>query len=298
MLMEEIISYSILIIFGLMFGSFAGATVWRLRARQLVEDKRDGEEYDKDEYEKLLPLTKASVKTDRSRCLHCGHTLAWYDLLPLVSWLSLRGKCRYCHQKIGSFEPIMEIGVMAFFVLSYLLWPVPLNDIFAVATFVLWLLSGVLLAILFVYDLKWFLLPDVVTYPFIAIATIAAALTITAAPNTLMALLDVAGSVAILWGFHYALHKLSNGQWMGFGDVKLGLGLGLLLADWRLAFIAFFAANFIGCLIVIPGMLAGKLTRTSRVPFGPMLIAGAIVAMLWGSMLLTAYFISFSSPLV
>jgi prepilin signal peptidase PulO-like enzyme (type II secretory pathway) len=293
--MEEIIVYSILILFGLMFGSFAGATVWRIRARQLVEDKAVGEEYDKAEYKKLLPLTKASMRTDRSRCLHCEHTLAWYDLLPLVSWLGLRGKCRYCHKKIGMFEPMMELGMVAFFTLSYLLWPVAFNDVFAVSIFILWLLSGVLLAILFAYDLKWFLLPDLIVYPFIALGAVVAIIKVATAPDVLIALVDVAGSVAILSGLHYVLHKVSKGQWMGFGDVKLGLGLGLLLADWRLAFIALFAANFIGCLIVIPGMIIGKLTRTSRVPFGPMLIVGMIIAMLCGPMLLLAYFSSLST---
>jgi prepilin signal peptidase PulO-like enzyme (type II secretory pathway) len=288
--MEEIIIYSILIIFGLMFGSFAGATVWRLRARQLVEDKADGEEYDKSEYKKLLPLTKSSVKTDRSRCLHCEHPLAWYDLLPLVSWLGLGGKCRYCRRRIGAFEPLMEIGVMAFFVVSYLLWPVPIEGVLAIIVFVLWLLSGVMLAILFAYDLKWFLLPDYIVYPLIVVGLIVASMKVAVAPNAVMALVDVAGSVAILGGLHYVLHKVSKGQWMGFGDVKLGIALGLLLADWKLAFIALFAANLIGCLIVIPGMVMGKLTRTSRVPFGPMLIAGMVIAMLWGSVLLQAYF--------
>lgn len=294
MLMEEFFMYSILIIFGLMFGSFSGATVWRLRARQLVEDKAEGEDYDKGEYKKLLPLTKSSVRTDRSRCLHCEHPLAWYDLLPLVSWLGLRGKCRYCHAQIGRFEPLMEVGVALLFVTSYLLWPAPFDSILAVFIFVLWLIACVMLAILFAYDLKWFLLPDLIVYPLIAIGAIVAAIELMTAPSVIGALIDIAGSVVILSGLYYILHKISKGQWIGFGDVKLGLALGLLLADWQLAFIALFAANLIGCLIVIPGMLAGKLTRTSRVPFGPMLILGTVIAMLIGPMLVMAYFSSLS----
>lgn len=290
--MEEIFIYSILAIFGLMLGSFAAASVWRLRARQLVEDVADGESVDKKEYKKLLPLTKSTIRTDRSRCLDCEHTLAWYDLLPLVSWLALRGKCRYCQVKIGWFEPLMEIGVAALFVVSYLLWPVPLDGIVEIFRFALWLIAGVLLAILFAYDLKWFLLPDVITYPLIAVGVIIAGIDVATASSVGMAVINLAGSVAILSGLYYLLHKISKGQWIGFGDVKLGLALGLLLADWQLAFIALFAANLIGCLIVIPGMLAGKLSRTSRVPFGPMLILGAIIAMLCAPVLLMAYFSS------
>ena len=100
-------------------GSYAGATVWRLRARQLVEDKADGEKVDSKEYKKLLPLTQSTLANDRSRCLHCGHTLAWYDLLPLASWISTKGKCRYCGKKIGNFEPLMEIGTAIVFVAAF-----------------------------------------------------------------------------------------------------------------------------------------------------------------------------------
>lgn len=288
--MDEILIYGILVVFGLMLGSFAGATVWRLRAQQLVEDKAEGEKIDAKEYKTLLPLTKSTIRTDRSRCLHCGHTLAWYDLLPLVSWLSLRGKCRYCHAKIGWFEPLMELGVAAFFVVSYVAWPVSIDSTLAIFHFVLWLIGGVMLAILFAYDLKWFLLPDIIVFPLVAIGAIMAGIQVATAPGVVGALINVAGSVAILSGLYYVLHKISKGQWIGFGDVKLGLALGLLLADWQLAFIALFAANLIGCLIVIPGMLAGKLTRTTRVPFGPLLILGTIFAMLWGPSLVIAYF--------
>lgn len=288
--MDEIYAYVILTVLGLMFGSFAGATVWRLRAWQLVQDKAEGEEVSSIEYKKLLPLTKASIRTDRSRCLHCGHTLAWYDLLPLVSWVGLRGKCRYCHAKIGWFEPLMEIGVAAFFILSYALWPSSLDTTVAGFQFILWLVSGVLLAILFAYDLKWFLLPDVIVFPLVAVGVLMAGAELITAAQPVATLVNIAGSVTILSGLYYILHKVSKGQWIGFGDVKLGLALGLLLGDWQLAFIALFAANFIGCLIVIPGMLSGKLTRTTRIPFGPLLIIGAIVAMIWGPLLIDAYF--------
>jgi leader peptidase (prepilin peptidase)/N-methyltransferase len=288
--MEEIFICSILAVFGLMLGSFAGASVWRLRARQLVEDKAEGEKIDKDEYEKLVPLTKTTIKTDRSRCLHCEHPLAWYDLLPLVSWISLRGKCRYCHASIGWFEPLMELGVAAYFVTSYLLWPVAFDGSMAVFQFVLWLIAGVMLAILFAYDLKWFLLPDQIVFPLIAVGAISSLVVVINSSNVAGSLLTISGSVAIMSGLYYVLWKISKGQWIGFGDVKLGLALALLLADWQLAFIALFAANLIGCLIVIPGMVAGKVTRSTRVPFGPLLIIGGVVAMLWGPLLIRAYF--------
>ena len=152
-----------LAVFGLCLGSFAGASVWRLRARQLRDDKKAGEEVDPKEYKRLKALTKHSLTKDRSVCLHCGYTLRWYDLIPLVSWLTLKGKCRECRKPIGRFEPLIELGTALFFVASFLFWPVPLETTEAIIPFVLWLIAGVGLAILFAYDAKWFLLPDAVT---------------------------------------------------------------------------------------------------------------------------------------
>jgi prepilin signal peptidase PulO-like enzyme (type II secretory pathway) len=81
---------------------------------------------------------------------------------------------------------------------------------------------------------------------------------------------------------YFALWLVSGGRWVGFGDVKLGLGLGLLLGDWRLALLALFLANFIGTLLVLPGILTRKIGRGTQVPFGPLLIAGFAIALLYG----------------
>ena len=289
-LMEQLWIYIGLVLFGLCLGSFAGASVWRLRARQLEEDKAAGEEIDGHEYRQLKHLHGINKAKDSSRCLHCGHELAWYDLLPLVSWLSLRGKCRYCKVSIGRFEPIMELSVAVFFVLSFVFWPFDLMAPLAIAQFVIWLLAGVGLAILFAYDLKWFLLPNVVMFSVIGLSVISALLVVLQASDVLGALASILTSIFILSGIYLLIYLVSKGQWIGFGDIKLGLALALLLADWQLAFIALFAANLIGCLIVIPGMIAGKITRTTRIPFGPLLIIGMVVSFFAGRLILDMYF--------
>jgi leader peptidase (prepilin peptidase)/N-methyltransferase len=288
--MEQLLFCAVLAVFGLCMGSFAGAQVWRLRARQLKTDKAEGEKVDAKEYKQLLPLTETTAVKDRSRCLHCGHTLAWYDLLPLVSWASTKGKCRYCHAKIGWFEPLMELGVALFFVGSYLLWPLELHTALQTSEFIAWLIAGVLLAILFAYDLRWFLLPNVIVFPLIAVAAVMAMLRLTMTFDLPGALLSLFIAVVLLSGLYLVLWFTSKGKWIGFGDVKLGLALALLLGDWQLAFIALFAANLIGCVIVIPGLLSGKMTRGTRVPFGPLLIAGCVIAMLLGERILSLYF--------
>lgn len=287
--METIIIIVMLAVLGLMLGSFAGAQVWRLRARQLVQDVRDGEVVDKNEYDKLLPLTKESVSSDRSRCLNCGTVLAWHDLIPLVSWMKNRGRCYYCKKPIGAFEPLIEIGVASVFVVSYLLWPFSMNNPSGLIMFIVWLISIVLLAILFAYDLKWFLLPDTIMLPLIGFSTLFSVLRITQADELLPTVLSVGGAILALSGLYYFLWLTSKGQWVGFGDVKLGFTLALFLSDWRLALLALFLANFIGTIVVLPGMMRGTIDRKAHVPFGPLLIAGMVIALLWGEGMIALY---------
>ena len=79
------------------------------------------------------------------------------------------------------------------------------------------------------------------------------------------------------------LWRVSAGRWVGFGDVKLGVALGLLLANWQLAFLALFLANLIGTLLVLPGLVMKKVTRETQVPFGPLLIVGFGLSLLFGA---------------
>lgn len=288
-LMETTLIYLSLVLIGLCLGSFGGAMVWRLRARQLIQDKAAGEPYDMGEYNQLKKLTQKSQLKDRSQCLHCSYALRWYDMVPLASWLTLRGKCRQCRTPIGYLEPLMELGVALFFVVSFTFWPYGLESIPEIARFVTWLVAGVGLAILFAYDAKWYLLPDRVSLTVVALGILSAALVVIQSTDVPSTLVSIAGSVFVLSGIYYVLYLVSKGRWIGFGDIKLGLGLALLLSDWKLAFIALFTANFIGCLIVIPAMLAGKLQRSSHVPFGPLLILGAIIAALAGPWLVQTY---------
>lgn len=287
--MNDLLIVVALLLSGLALGSYAAATVWRLRGRQLVEDKFAGEKVNIKEYKRLLPLTKATIRTDRSHCLSCNHQLTWYDLLPLVSWTTLGGKCRYCRKPIGWFEPLMEISMAGLFVLSYALWPLPLETTLQVVQFVLWLIAAVMLIILFAYDMKWFLLPDKVMVPLVGVGVLFAAITVILASQPLMAIATLATAVVILSGIYLLLWLVSKGQWIGFGDVKLGLALALLLGNWELAFLALFTANLIGCFIVIPGMIAGKISRTTRVPFGPLLISGCVIALLLGPPIISWY---------
>ena len=282
-------------ILGAAFGSFAGAQVWRLRARQLVEDKKAGEKVSAKELKKLSPLINKKVSKDRSRCLSCGHVLAWYDLIPLVSWLSLRGRCRYCKKFIGWTEFLLEVGMVALFVLSVVLWPMPLTSFWQIMMLVLWLAALVLLAILFVYDLRWLLLPDIVNIPFIVLGAVFAGIKLYLASDFTSALTSLLVAVFVLSGIYLLLYLFSKARygedrtWVGFGDIKLGLGLSLFLGNWLLAFAALFAANLIGTILVLPSMLTGKLRGNSRISFGPLLIAGFLIVWLFSESILNWY---------
>lgn len=276
----------ILFILGAVFGSFAGASVWRLRARQLVFDKKHGDEYDKKELTKLNKIAGVSLSKDRSRCLSCGHELGLIDLIPIYSWLSLRGRCRYCKHKIGSFEFIIETGLAFTFVFSYIFWPYQLMSSIDILRFIVWLVILVLLAIMFAYDFKWFLLPDILMNSLIVIGLIWSFYEFTNSGYDINVLYSILGSVLILSGLYLLIFAISKGRWIGFGDVKLGLGLALILADWKLAFMTLFAANLIGTIIVLPGLVSGKLGRMQHIPFGPLLIVGFVIVFMFGYPLL------------
>ncbi len=292
--MTNVVLGIIITALGLVLGSFAGASVWRLRARQLVDDKKDGEKVSAKEFKTLKPLAESTMRNDRSRCLHCGHTLAWYDLIPIVSWLSTGGKCRYCKKTIGWFEPLIEVGMAALLVLLYTMWPV-VSPGGTIVEFILWIVVAVMLVILFAYDLKWFLLPNVIVFPLIAFSAVIAMIRILGMSDTTGGLLSLLGSIVLLGGLYGALYYFSyfrygeEKTWVGFGDVKLGVALGLLLGDWKLAFLTVFLANLIGVIIVLPALVSKKLTMKAHVPFGPLLILGFFIALFFGTYILEWY---------
>jgi prepilin signal peptidase PulO-like enzyme (type II secretory pathway) len=280
--MDNIGIVALLALLGLFSGSFAGATVWRLRAHQLREDEVAGEKNSAKEKRQVEKLQKSTLLKDRSVCLHCGHQLAWFDLIPLFSWALLRGRCRYCHKRIGGFEPVIELGMAAFYVVSYLYWPASLETVPQLVQFLLWLIVGTGLAILSVYDLKWFLLPNRVMLPLIGLGVVNGFVQLSANQYASSELLNIFYACLVLSGLYYLIYVVSKHKWVGFGDIKLGLVLALMLGDWQLAILTLFFANALGTVIVLPLMLSGKMKRSTRIPFGPLLISGWFIAGLFG----------------
>lgn len=268
---------ALLVVFGLTLGSFVNALVCRVheQAKELDRPKPNKK------YLKTLSISKG-----RSICLSCKHPLASKDLVPVLSWLQLRGKCRYCRKPIPD-TPLAELLTPFLFVTSYLLWPYTFSSM-QKAAFVTWLLLIVGFVALIIYDVRWKLLPDRIMLPMAGLAILYTGLQITDG-SMLKGLVNAVLAVAVGGGIFYILFQISDGKWIGGGDVKLGWLLGLLVGDPAKAALMLFVAALGGSLFSLPLMATGKLKRSTTIPFGPFLIVGAMVAVLFGTDLLDWY---------
>lgn len=281
----------VLAVLGSLFGSFACAQVWRLRARQLEVDRRDGEVVDEVEYKQLKSLLRP-VSKDRSECLRCHHQLAWYDLLPILGWVLVGGKCRYCRKPIGVAEFLAEVGLAVAFVLSFFYWPHKLLSVADIGLFSIWLIALVFMTILLIYDAKWSLLPFSLNISLIVVGVVFFGV---ASLQHGVNIMSAGGGLLLLSGL-YLLFSLFG--WVGVGDGILGFGLALFLSRWELAFLTLFLANVLGCFMMIPLMITKRIGRHARVPFGPFLMVATFIAMLWGSSLISWFFHASSTSLV
>lgn len=224
---------------------------------------------------------------DRSACDSCGHTLNWYDLVPLLSWVSARGKCRYCSAKLSPVYPGVELLSAAALLVSYIHWPYGWSGL-GVALFVLWLVMLTLLISLVIFDLSWFLLPDKIVYTLVGLAFVQQILIISYS----WSLSSVPGIIAgalVGSGLFYALFALSGGRYIGGGDVKYGLFFGILLGSGVKSLMVIGFASVLGTLVTLPFMLGKKGALRTQIPFGPFLIAATMIVYLHGDKIINAY---------
>jgi prepilin signal peptidase PulO-like enzyme (type II secretory pathway) len=251
---------------GLVCGSFVNAAAWRI-------------------HENTKNKKKLSILNGRSMCPDCRHQLAWYDLVPVFSWLELRGRCRYCKKAISVQYPLVEAVTAGLFVWSALIWNFSNNISYFM--FVVWLLMLTSLALLAVYDIKWMILPNKVLTAVLILALIQLAL-LTIQNQSFYAVLTSISAAVLGGGFFYGLYALGKGKWMGGGDVKLVFCMGLILGLGKLGvalMLGFISAAVIGVAMII----AHKGSRKSLIPFGPFLIGATIIAQLYGQQLIGAY---------
>lgn len=237
-------------VLGLVLGSFTNAVIWRL------EKGKD-------------------ILVSRSECVHCGRRLGFWDLVPVVSFLILGGRCRYCRQKISWQYPVVESasGLAVLYIYRY-------SGGLAQAIF----LAGMFLVtlLIFVYDLKFLIIPDVLVV--LGSAWVLAGGFWLASPLASGA----AWTALAVFAFFFLMHKFSQGRWVGGGDAKLGFLLGLWLG-WPLGILGLFLAYVTGAMVGLGLVAFKKVTLKSQMPFGPFLITGAWVAYVWGSRIMEWY---------
>jgi prepilin signal peptidase PulO-like enzyme (type II secretory pathway) len=255
---------------GLIFGSFVNALVWRIHEQSQTGKKKNAK-----------ALQDLSILRGRSMCPHCRHVLAPADLIPVFSWVFLQGKCRYCGKPISWQYPIVELTTSMLFVISYLLWPVTMHGL-GLVQFCFWLVFVVGFVALAVYDLKWYILPDRIVFPLVGLAVLELIISLVIYHSGWQSLLASVWGVLIASGIFFVLYQVSDGAWIGGGDVKLGVVLGILIGGPVRGLLLLFLASVLGTLVSLPLLAVGKAKRTTLIPFGPFLIAAAAVIMLFG----------------
>lgn len=259
------------------------ALVWRLyKQDELLRAKKQTKHSDEQR-------KKLSIVHGRSMCMHCGHELASKDLIPVLSWVYLRGKCRYCRHPIDD-TPLAELLVPALLMLSYIFWPYASGGWSGVevALFAVW--SGVLTCFvaLAIYDARWYLLPDRIVIPLTALA-ICMVILLTVTQNDPIVLVDALLGALTISGVFMVLFLVSKGSWIGGGDIKIGVALGLLAGTPLLALLVIFLASLLGSAYMLPGIIRGRQKLESMLPFGPFLIMATLAVVLWGEQIFSWY---------
>jgi prepilin signal peptidase PulO-like enzyme (type II secretory pathway) len=253
----------IILVYGLIFGSFVNALVWRVYKN------------------------KKWWGNERSICPKCKHKLKAKDLIPVISWLALRGKCNYCKKPISIQYPAVELATALIFTLSYIFWPYPLN-LFGWLALCAWLLVIVVFVALSVYDLKYMLLPNKMV-AFAVFISLVLAVLLALTKQNLAPLISAIFSAILFYGVFALIFYASKAKWIGGGDVKLAISLGLIVATPLKVVLVIFIASVIGTIISLPLIALKKYKLTSKMPFGPLLMVATIIVFLFGEQLINWY---------
>ena len=235
---------------------------------------------------------KSGILFGRSHCTNCNKSLAAIDLLPIVSYISLNGKCRYCGSEIAPSYIFMEIFTGIIMALLYLHVPfldfsqnVSLPGIMLPVFFQFMQLALVFLVLvgIFFYDLLYQEIPDIFTYVGIMLALLGNIIFSGVPPEEYI-------PGAAFGAFFFGIQLLvSKGKWVGSGDVILGLLMGILLG-WKQLLLSLFIAYLLGSIVALWLLMTKKVEKNSKIPFAPFLVIGTILSVLFGSEMINWYF--------
>ncbi len=240
-------------ILGSIFGSFLNSVIWRIE-------------------------TGKSFLKGRSVCPHCGHLLSFKDLIPIFSFLILKGRCRYCRKKISFQYPLVEFFTGLLFLFIFLKNLNPLETIFS-------LLLSLFFILIFVFDLKHYSIPDNILYLSLFLALIYRLLKILFFSSSLLETF-----FALLPSIFFLLLILvSKETWMGWGDFEISILSGLFLG-WPKILLSFFLSFLAGGIVSIFLIFLKKKEFHSKIPFAPFLIFGNLVSFFFGQKFIDFYF--------
>jgi leader peptidase (prepilin peptidase) / N-methyltransferase len=245
---------SIAFILGACIGSFLNVVIYRIPADE-------------------------SIVSPGSRCPQCAAAIRWYQNVPIVSWILLRGRCASCDVGISVRYPLVEALTGALFVLVFLAFEVQS------ATLVYWIFVAALVAITFI-DLDHQIIPDVISLPGIPAGFIASFFVPWVSWSDSLIGIALGGGSLYLVAAGYEL--LTKKEGMGGGDIKLLAMIGAFLG-WQAVLPVIFFSSLIGSLIGVPLMLIKKADGRLAIPFGPFLALGGVVYLLWGRQIIHWY---------
>ena len=247
LLLFTILFYVVIGLFGITIGSFLNVCIYRIPKKE-------------------------NIATTRSHCMECNTQLKWYDLVPLFSWLFLRGKCRYCKAKISIQYPLVELANGIGYV--WIFWVNGINFIS-----ILYCLCVSALLTLSIIDLRTFEIPVGFNIFILVLGAIRAIYDFEHIVTYLIGMVCVSG-------FLFILYIATAGRGIGGGDIKLMAAAGLLIG-WQNIIAALFLGCILGSIIHVTLMIVLKKER--MLAFGPYLSLGIFLAMLYGKPLLDWY---------
>jgi prepilin signal peptidase PulO-like enzyme (type II secretory pathway) len=241
--------FALLFIFGAALGSFLNVIAVRLQERR-------------------------PFLFNRSQCQHCARVLRWYQLIPVVSYIAIRGKCSACKKPISIQYLLVELATGGLFVLGGVVVTTAFDALLYVVVVSFFL-------ILFLYDYKTYLVPDKVAIPGIIIIGF-----LNVFSGALLNSILLGGVFGGAW--FLAQFILSRGKWVGGGDIRLGMLMGVLLGH-PLIWLGLGAAYIGGSVIALGLMLTRRKSLKSRLPFATLLLPASFVVWLWGDSLWAWY---------
>ena len=266
-------------VLGLLIGSFLNVVIHRIP--RMMEQEWHGEcvQWAEEQKEKGAKIELApaqppiTLSKPRSRCPHCGHQIAWYENIPVLSYLFLRGRCAECKKPISLRYPAVELVCAALFAFCLA------RDGLTPTSFAWCGFSAALLALAMI-DWDTTFLPDSITLPLLWGGMLASALQWTSVPLLNSFWGAVAGYMS-LWLIFWAFKLATGKEGMGYGDFKLFAALGAWFG-WQALIPVILMASVVGAVIGIALKINSKLREGGYIPFGPFLAGGGFVSLIWG----------------